>query len=683
MLSKEIGSIKGVGKQREKLFWRLGIRTAGDMLCYYPRGYEDRSRIKKIAELEEGESVCVRATACTVLKTSRPRKGLSYQKVTVTDGSGVLFLTWFNHDWMVRDFDLSAEYTYYGRAAVKNGRVEMSNPVIVRENKIEPIYPLTGGLTQNVFRSVMARCAAYAGEVPESLPGWLRERYTLCGAEYALRNIHFPGDFEKFQFARTRLAFEELLLLRLGLKLLKQRRVRLNGVPLRRAEGVAEFLKLLPYPLTNAQKRVAREIADDLAGGAQSDGQSVKVMNRLVQGDVGSGKTVVAAIAMLIAADSGAQAAMMVPTGILAEQHYRALSGLFAALGVSVVLLTGSQTAKQKRDAREKLANGQARVAIGTHALIQDGVAFQNLCLVVTDEQHRFGVKQRAALAGKGDAPHLLVMTATPIPRTLSMILYGDLDVSVIDELPPGRQRIDTFSVDEGMRERVNQFMLKQIDGGRQVYIVCPLVEESEAAELKSASEYAERLRGTVFRGRTVGLVHGKMKAAEKDDVMRRFAAGETDALVSTTVIEVGVNVPNATLMVVENAERFGLSQLHQLRGRVGRGAHRSYCVLFCQGGNAVTEQRMRIMRETNDGFKIAETDLRLRGPGEFFGTRQHGLPELKIANLYLDTELIAKSGEAADQILRTDPALRGAEHSLIKTKIDTMFEEIGGIELT
>ncbi|OQB12399.1 MAG: ATP-dependent DNA helicase RecG [Firmicutes bacterium ADurb.Bin193] len=673
MLLREIGSIKGVGKTREKLFLRLGIRTAEDMLRYFPRTYEDRSQIKSICDTIDGESVCIRATACTVLKTKRVRHGLSYQKVTVSDGTGVVFITWFNHDWLVRTFDLEAEYTYYGKVTVKNGRLEMNNPVIVRDNKIEPIYPLTAGLTQSVFRSVMEQCIPYVSEIPEILPAWVREKYTLCGIEYAISNMHFPENFEKFEYARKRLAFEELFLLQLGLRLLKQRRAGLFGTPLCNTESVKPFIESLPFPLTAAQKRVIKEILSDL--------RQEKVMQRLVQGDVGSGKTIVAAVAMLVAAKSGAQAAMMVPTEILAEQHFDSVSALLDKFGVTVGLLTGSLTAKQKKEMYQKIASGEISVVIGTHALIQSGVDFHSLCLVVTDEQHRFGVKQRAALALKGNSPHLLVMTATPIPRTLSLILYGDLNVSVIDELPPGRMKIDTYAVDETMRGRINEFMKKQVQSGRQVYIVCPLIDDSETTELKAATEYAENLKKNVFVGFTVGLVHGRLKPKEKDDVMRRFSRGEIDVLVSTTVIEVGVNVPNATLMVIENAERFGLSQLHQLRGRVGRGRHKSYCILFNQGGGEIARQRMEIMEKTGDGFEISQKDLELRGPGEFFGTLQHGLPELKAANLYTDMGIVAISGEAVGKILSDDPDLSNEENALIRRRIEDMFRQTGEFE--
>ena len=666
MLNEKISVIKNVGTNRQKLFTKLGIFTVGDMLGFFPRTYEDRSEVKSICDIEGGESgVCFKARACTVLNNRRVRKGLSYQKLTVTDGTGNIFITWFNHDWLFKDFDLNAEYTYFGKPAVSGGRLCVSNPVIVKDNKIEPVYPLTAGLTQNVFRAVMENCVPYANLAAESLPSEIREQHTLCGIEYALSNIHFPESFEKFEYARRRLAFEELLLFQLGLRLVKRRNEAFNGVPLQ-SSRTDEFIKGLPFSLTGAQKRATDEILADM--------NSNRVMNRLLQGDVGSGKTVVAAIAMLAAAET-AQAAMMVPTSILAEQHYESISKILGDVGVTVALITGGMTAAQKKVVRERISSGEAQVVIGTHALIQEGVNFQNLRLVITDEQHRFGVRQRELLSQKGKDAHTLVMTATPIPRTLSLLLYGDLHLSIIDELPPGRKKIDTFTVGEQMRSRINNFMKEQITQGRQVYVVCPLIEQSEVSELTAANEYAEKLKSGALKGYNIGLMHGKLKEAEKDEIMRAFARGEIDVLVSTTVIEVGVNVPNASLMIIENAERFGLSQLHQLRGRVGRGEHKSYCVMFCEAAGEVTRGRMEIMCKTNDGFKIAEKDLELRGPGEFFGTRQHGVPELRIANLYSDMPLVTESGRVVDEILAEDSRLETKKYALLRTAVERMFK--------
>jgi len=676
MLKSDVSMIKSVGKQRAKLFNKLGIYTIYDMLCFFPRNYEDRSQVKNIADVIDGENICIKAKPFSVLKNNKIRRGMSIQRITVADFTGSAVISWFNQDWLVKTFNLSTEYIFYGKVTVKNGKLEMTNPIFEPSqnsskftSRIVPIYPLTARLTQKAFQVAMENCMPYIDEFTESMPNWVREKYTLCGIDYAVKNIHFPENFEKFEYARKRLAFEELLLLQLGLRLLKQRRVELCGTPLCDDQNVESFIKTLPFPLTNAQKRVTYEIIADL--------KKVKPMNRLVQGDVGCGKTIVAAISMLVAVHNGTQAAMMVPTEILAEQHYKSLTEVFNNQDIKVALLTGSLSAKQKKEVCENIASGEIDIIIGTHALIQSGVSFKNLAIVVTDEQHRFGVKQRAALAEKGSSPHTLVMTATPIPRTLALILYGDLEVSVIDEMPPGRKLVETFAVDEGMRERINSFLVKQLTEGRQVYIVCPLVEESETLELKSATAFADELQKNVLCGYTVGLIHGRLKPKEKDEIMRRFANCEINALVSTTVIEVGVNVPNASLMIIENAERFGLSQLHQLRGRVGRGQWQSYCVLFCQGGNSITKQRMSIMKETNDGFKISEKDLELRGPGEFFGTRQHGLPELKIANIYTDMELLTKAGEVANAILENDALLENEENSGLRQSIMNMFSQV------
>lgn len=672
MLQDGIETLKAIGPKRAQLFYRLGIATVEDMLRFYPRAYEDRSTVRPICEAADGASVLIRASAVTVVRHYRVRKGMTLQKVTVSDGTGVAFITWFNQEWIVKNFDISAEYFFFGKAAVVGGRLELTNPVYERcgnpvfTNCIMPLYPLTANLPQKLMQTTAKSCLAAAKEMEETLPDAVRERYTLCGIDYALQHIHYPAGWEQQAHARRRLAFEELFYMQLGLRLLRARRVELHGTPLADRNYAYEFISALPFQLTGAQMRVIEEITADLAGD--------RPMNRLVQGDVGCGKTVVAAAAMYVACKNGVQAAMMAPTEILAAQHYESLSGLLGGLGVRVALLTGGLHAKQKKEVCGQIRSGGVDVVIGTHALIQKDVEFHKLGLVVTDEQHRFGVKQRAALSEKGDAPHVLVMTATPIPRTLALILYGDLEVSAIDELPPGRKQVQTFAIDEGMRTRINNFMLKQIGEGRQVYIVCPMVEDGETQDLKAVTDYAAKLQRTVFCRHRVGVVHGRLKPREKDAVMGAFARGELDVLVSTTVIEVGVNVPNANTMVIENAERFGLSQLHQLRGRVGRGQWQSYCILFCQGGGEVTAQRMKIMTQTNDGFVIAEKDLQLRGPGEFFGTRQHGLPELKVANIYTDMQLMTDAGKAAQRLLEQDRTLAAPAHAAVRRQLGRMF---------
>ena len=535
----------------------------------------------------------------------------------------------------------------------------MSNPVVEPEGRREitgrivPIYPLTAGVSQLILsRSIRQGLTACADILPDVLPDQVRREHQLCRIEYAYENIHFPESAEALDLARRRLAFEELFLFTIGLDRLRQRREVVH-VPPCGGVDMEPFYSALPFTLTDAQRRCVEEALADMRSGTP--------MNRLVQGDVGSGKTMVAAACVYFCVKNGRQAALMAPTEILAQQHYHGLAPLLENLGIRCALLTGSTSAKTKKSIAAQLESGEIDFAIGTHALITGSVVYQNLGLVVTDEQHRFGVAQRADLAAKGDHPHILVMSATPIPRTLALILYGDLDVSVIDQLPPGRQPVETFAVTSRYHQRVYNFIRKLVGEGRQAYIVCPMVEENEELpdERKAVTEYARKLQAEVFPDLKVAFVHGKMKPKEKDAVMAAFAAHETDILVSTTVIEVGVDVPNAAVMVIENAERFGLSQLHQLRGRVGRGKHQSYCILISDNQNEETRQRLKVMTKTSDGFKIAEEDLRLRGPGDFFGQRQHGLPGLKVADLGCDTKLLQEAQEAARKLLAEDPDLR------------------------
>ncbi len=674
MINDGINTIKSIGPARQKLFNKMGIFTVEDMLGFYPRAYEDRSKVKRISEAMDGQTVLIRAHAVTVVKNNRVRRGLSLQKLRVSDGTGVVDITWFNQDWIAKNFDVSGEYYFYGRITVKNYKLEMSNPIYEKvgedkfANRIVPVYPLTLGLTQKIMQSTVSECMAAVGELEETLPDFVREKYTLCGIDYAVCNIHFPQDEQKFAYAKRRLAFEELFYLQLAMRAIRKRRKVVKGVAIKDDGKSTELVSSLPFELTDDQRKVIEEICVDM-------GKDLP-MNRLVQGDVGCGKTVVAAAAIYVAIKGGYQAAMMAPTEILANQHMESLFGMLSPLGVRIILLKGSMTAKQKREAYEKIKNGEVDLVIGTHAVIQKEVEFKNLALVVTDEQHRFGVKQRSELYEKGKNPHTLVMTATPIPRTLALILYGDLDISAIRQLPPGRKKVDTYAVDEGMRQRINNFMLKQIDAGRQVYIVCPMVETSEVEEqLKAVTDYAKRLEDTVFKGHNVGVVYGKLSAKEKEEVMERFCLGEVDVLVSTTVIEVGVNVPNANTMVIENAERFGLSQLHQLRGRVGRGEHQSYCIMFCEAKEGIAKERMDIMTKTNDGFVISEKDLQLRGPGEFFGTRQHGLPEFKVANIYEDTDVLAKAGEAAQFVLDNIGKIADKDKKIMEKTLGKIYQ--------
>ncbi len=673
-LETDIRYIKGVGEARAKAFTRISIRTLGDLVQYFPRAYEDRTVIKPIALVLPDETVCVRAMAAGTPRLSRVRKGLDLVKVRVVDESGAIDLTFFNQSFVKDAIKQGETYVFYGKATGTPRRLQMLNPLFEKESaqnvtgRIVPIYRLTSGLTQNaVMNAVRQGLDACGDTLPDYLPQSVREAYALAQVRWTYENIHFPASEEALEVARRRLIFEELFVVSAAMALFRHGRRAEQGRELQQAD-VADFYRTLPFEPTGAQKRAINEATEDMR-------QAVP-MNRLIQGDVGSGKTAVAAACCWYAWKSGCQSAFMAPTEILAEQHYRSLSALMMPLGIRVGLLTGSLTAKQKREIIGALRLGEIDVIIGTHALISDDVAFFDLALVITDEQHRFGVEQRSALGKKGDSPHVLVMSATPIPRTLALIIYGDLDVSVIDELPPGRQTVETYVVGEKHRERTYAFIRKLVGEGRQVYIVCPMVEESETGDpdLKSVEQYAKQLEESVFPDLRVALVHGKLKPKAKDAVMTAFAAGDVDVLVATTVIEVGVDVANAALMVVENADRFGLSQLHQLRGRVGRGEHQSYCILFEGAGGETSRERLKVMKETSDGFKISEQDLKLRGPGDFFGARQHGLPEMKLANLAGDMELLRRAQSAALGVLHDDPGLDAPVHAALKARIANLF---------
>jgi len=674
LLKSDIKTVKGVGPARASILNKMNIFTVEDMLYYFPRGYEDRTKLKKIIELVDGETVCIKATVFSHLAEYPVRKGLTIYKLILRDDTGSITGVWYNQKYVANSFQVGRCYIFYGKVSVKFGKREMISPVFEEEGaeqhftgKIVPIYPLSASLTQKVVYYIIKHCfSLVGGYVPDSLPPWIREEYNLAEINYSLQNIHFPKDIQSYEIARKRLVFEELFLLQVGLFSVKHKSRQQKGIAFKNVEIQKEFIQSLPFSLTNAQKKVIQEINQDM--------QKSCSMNRLVQGDVGYGKTVVAAAAIYVCVKNGYQAAMMAPTEILAEQHYKNCCDLFKEHGIEICLLTGSTPKKQKNKILEDIKEGSAHLIIGTHALIQETVQFKNLGLVITDEQHRFGVKQRSALTEKGENPHVLVMTATPIPRTLALILYGDLDISIINELPPGRKKVHTYVVDEKMRPRIYNFIRKQIKEGRQVYIVCPLVSESEMMEAKAAVEYEKELKEKVFPEYRIALLHGKVKPAEKEKIMKQFVHGEIDILVSTTVIEVGVDVPNASLMIIENAERFGLSQLHQLRGRVGRGQHQSYCILFNNSDSEIAYERMKIMASTNDGFKISEKDLELRGPGEFFGTRQHGLPDLKIANLFSDIEILKQVQEAAQKLLKKDSSLKHEQHQNLKKKINNLF---------
>ncbi len=674
-LSTSVRYIKGIGEQRAKSLEKLRIFTLRDLISYFPRDYEDRRTFRKIRDLEPGETACVAAMAAAPPTLNRVRKGMELVKVRAVDETGALDVTFFNQTYMRDHIRAGEQYTFFGKAEVQGSRRTMVNPLVERENsrtmtgRIMPVYPLTAGISQlTMTRSVEQGLAACRDLLPDPLPDEVRRDHQLCHTGYAYDQIHFPDDENTLAIARRRLAFEELFLLAIGMQVLSRRREELSCAPLRDLDLTA-FYGSLPFSLTGAQQRAVDEILADLASG--------RPMNRLVQGDVGSGKTMVAAAAMVCAARSGRQTALMAPTEILAEQHYKGLAPLLEGLGIPCALLTGAARAKERRAVQEGLESGRLQAVIGTHALISPDVTYRDLGLVVTDEQHRFGVGQRSALSAKGERPHLLVMSATPIPRTLALMIYGDLDVSVIDELPPGRQRIDTFAVTGAYRPRIYKFLAREIAAGRQAYMICSMVEENGADDRKAVTEYARVLQEQVFPQLRVACVHGRMKGREKEAVMAAFAGGEADILVSTTVVEVGVDVPNATVMVIEDADRFGLSQLHQLRGRVGRGKHKSYCVLITDNRSEETLARMRVMAQTGDGFRIAEEDLRLRGPGDFFGRRQHGLPALKVADLSWDMALLKEAQQAARALLDRDPGLE--DHPLIAQRTRELFEASEG----
>lgn len=673
-LNTDVRYIKGIGEQRAKALGKLGIATLRDLISYFPRAYDDRSALRRIADLVPGETAGVAAMVASPPTISHIRKGLDLVKLRAVDDTGTLDVTFFNQAWLKNSLHQGETYIFYGRAEGSLLRHQMANPVVEPEGRREvtgrivPIYPLTAGVSQLILsRSIRQGLDACADILPDVLPDRVRQHHQLCRIEYAYENIHFPESAEALDLARRRLAFEELFLFTIGLERLRSRREVVH-VPPCGGVDMELFYRALPFTLTDAQRRCVEEALADMRSGTP--------MNRLCQGDVGSGKTMVAAACVYFCVKNGRQAALMAPTELLAEQHYRGLAPLLEQLGLRCALLTGSTPAKTKRSVTAQLASGELDFAIGTHALISGGVAYANLGLVVTDEQHRFGVAQRTALAEKGEHPHTLVMSATPIPRTLALILYGDLDVSVIDQLPPGRKPIETYAVTSAYYPRLYAFIRKQVEAGRQVYIVCPMVSENDDLpdERKAVTEYAQKLQSEIFPDLRVAYVHGKMKSREKDTVMSAFAAGETNILVSTTVIEVGVDVPNASLMVVENAERFGLSQLHQLRGRVGRGQHQSYCVLVSDNKNDETRQRLRAMTKTADGFKIAEEDLRLRGPGDFFGLRQHGLPGLRVADIGCDTRLLTEAQTAAEELLAHDPSL--ARHPDTAERVQKLFRQ-------
>lgn len=664
--SDDIKYIKGVGEARATAFRSLGVSTVGELLRFYPRAYEDWGNITPISQCVIGENVCVKATVMFPPKNQRVRGGMLIAKGTVTDGDDVIAVTFFNNKYIEKMLKSGEEYLFYGKITLgKFAAREMISPMFIKSAQsveIKPIYPQNKNITSKVIQSAVQNALQNIDEIPEYLPDYILERFNLATLDRAIRDIHFPKTDGDLQKARDRLIFDELFILQLSLLTLKEDNSAADTKNIINKDYTSEFFEILPFEPTNAQKRAVSEAIADM--------QSGKQMNRLLQGDVGSGKTAVAASIVYTAAKNGMQSALMAPTEVLAVQHFETFTRLFENSGIRCELLTGSTKAKEKKEIKERLKNGEIDLIIGTHALIQDDVQFARLGLVITDEQHRFGVKQRTGLCSKGDNPHVYVMSATPIPRTLALIFFGDLNVSILDELPPGRQKIETYAVKSGKRGSMFEFIRKHLAQGYQAYIVCPLVEESELVQgVMSAEEYYIKAQ-PLFKDYRLDLLHGKMAPKKKDEVMLKFKNGETQLLISTVVIEVGVDVPNAVIMVIENAERFGLSQLHQLRGRVGRGKAKSHCILVTDATGDEATARMNIMCETTDGFKIADEDLKLRGPGDFFGTRQHGLPKLRIADILTDTKILMQTQELAQEIMLSDCNFQQQEHRQIGKQV-------------
>lgn len=662
----DIRYLKGVGEKTARLYNKLGIFTVDDLIRHYPRKYLDYSNTVSVKDAPPDTPVFIKATMITPVKESMIRKGLTLYKCNFSDGETVIRVTIFNNKYLAKALRTFDDYILYGKVEKTFTSASMSSPQIERADKAEvhPVYPTTEKLSVKAISNSVRNALALVGKIPETLSDDILKKYDLVSLDFATRQIHFPNDEKNIEPARHRLIFDELLTLQLGLLKLKEKDVKGNSCKIKK-DFTNEFYSLLPFTPTGAQQRAVADCIEDM--------QSDRMMNRLIQGDVGSGKTAVAGAVIYTVIKNGAQAALMAPTEILATQHFESFKKLFASTDVRVALLTGSVKTGEKKEIKRALCNGEIDLIVGTHALIQNDVEFENLGLVCTDEQHRFGVQQRANLAMKGDNPHLMVMSATPIPRTLGLIIYGDLDISLLDELPPGRQEIRTDVVTSAYHKRIYKFIRDAVDRGEQAYIVCSLVDEGES-DLISAKEYADNLAKNEFVGYSVGLLHGKMKPAEKDKVMQSFAEGVTQILVSTTVVEVGVDVPNATVMLIENADRFGLSQLHQLRGRVGRGKNKSYCILVSDNKSDSSRERLQVMKHTSNGFDIADYDLKSRGPGDFFGKRQHGLPDLKIADMLEDTETLRQCRECALKMLESDPRLDA--YTELCERINNMFRK-------
>ena len=676
-LNKNVKFVKGVGDARAKTLNKLGIYTLEDLITYYPRDYEDRGKVVPISSITEEGKYAIEAVATTSVIVKMLGRYKSIEKVVISDGTEEMQVVWFNQPYIASQIKRGEKYRFFGKVNVRIGMKEFASPVFdpinkkINTGKIVPAYPLTYEMKAGSLRRIIQSGLTQVGTLDETEPDYIVEKYNLMSYNDAIHQIHFPDDFISFKKARRRLVFDELLAMQLGLLELRGANNReIKGIKYDKNVKMSDVINDLPFKLTKAQLRVLEEINEDM--------EKEKPMNRLLQGDVGSGKTIVSLIAAYKAVKSGYQAVILAPTMILAKQHYANFTKTLDKYGIKCELLVGGMTAKQKREALEKIESGEADIVIGTHALLEENVTFHKLGFVVTDEQHRFGVKQRSAIIAKGENPDVLVMSATPIPRTLALILYGDLDISIIDELPPNRKKVQTVAVSNKLEDRINNFIKKEINAGRQAYIVCPLVEETDNIEnesLISATDLYKKYSEGAFKDYKLGLLHGKMKPKEKNEIMEKFQKGEIQILISTTVIEVGVDVPNASIMIIENAERFGLAQLHQLRGRVGRGEYESYCVLkYGTKASQVTKERMEIMCKTDNGMEIAEKDLELRGSGDFFGTMQHGLPEFKIANLFTDGEELKEVQALALEIIDQDSLLKDEKNERLRKLIDKKF---------
>ncbi|MEG0829064.1 MAG: ATP-dependent DNA helicase RecG [Anaerovoracaceae bacterium] len=668
----QVTTLKGLGPKKAAVLEKLNIIKIEDLLCFFPRDYQDRRTFTSIDKLTQGRPALVRGRVKSLVQDGYHKKGRQILRLLIDDHGHQMEVVFFHGKYLSKVFKLGNTYDFYGVPCKNNGKMQMVHPDFStpenREMGILPIYSLTSGISQREIRRWQKTIIEECEPLIDYMPSEVIERQNLCSLENAINNVHFPKEKSRLLEGKYRLIFDELLTLQLGLLGAKATMTdKAGGIIFDKKVKIDDYISNLPYSLTKAQKKVVKEIDENITSG--------QMMNRLVQGDVGSGKTVVAQIALYKGIKSGFQGVLMAPTEILAKQHYADLKDGFKPYGIEVGLLVGSMSSKEKKTVLDELKEGKIHILVGTHAIIQPNVRFKNLGLVITDEQHRFGVNQRALLSEKGNHPHILVMTATPIPRTLAVIIYGDLDVSIIDELPPGRQKIITQTIENSRRDQCYDFVEKEVEKGRQAYVVTPLIGESEVLDVLSAEEVFHELKSK-FKGKSVELIHGEIKAKEKNKIMERFYEGEINILVSTVVIEVGINVPNATMMVIENAERFGLAQLHQLRGRVGRGSYQSYCILVSKNNTEVAKARSKIMVESQDGFYIAEKDLEIRGPGELFGTRQHGIPDLNLADLVKHIDILTKARDEAMAIIKADPLLKDKKHEGLKDKVENFFGE-------